>query len=127
MNIYYVALFRKSKSKEKCSHDNHDDTVAPARPIQWERSEYIEHQCHECNKKLLKESLKVENYKKKFHQLLCREEEVHVKQLEKRYNCKFVCFLYNNYIGVMANILFMFYQVIISLNMHTCAVLNVRN
>ena len=49
------------------------------------------------NDDLLKAPLTRHNYRKKFHQLLCREEEEHNNMLMKRYNIN-TAFLHVNYI-----------------------------
>ena len=45
----------------------------------------LEHQHQDRDVELLKAPLTQENYKSKFHQLLCREEEEHKKILHERY------------------------------------------
>lgn len=43
------------------------------------------HDHRQLNQELLKEKLTRQNYREKFHQLLCREEEEHEKILKNRY------------------------------------------
>ena len=49
-----------------------------------ERNSFIQHSHQLVDKNLLKAPLTRENYRRKFHQLLCREEEKHEKILRKR-------------------------------------------
>ena len=49
-----------------------------------ERNAFIQHSHHPVDEDLLKAPLTRENYKQKFHQLLCREEEEHEKILRER-------------------------------------------
>ena len=54
-------------------------------PIRWRQGGLFQHKHQPVNKDLLEAELTAENYKEKFHQLLCREEEEHEKILKERY------------------------------------------
>ena len=49
-----------------------------------ERNAFIQHSHHPVDEDLLKAPLTRENYRIKFHQLLCREEEEHEKIVRER-------------------------------------------
>ena len=49
-----------------------------------DRNAFIQHSHQPVDKNLLKAPLTRENYRRKFHQLLCREEEEHEKILRER-------------------------------------------
>ena len=49
-----------------------------------ERNAFIQHSHQPVDENLLKAPLTRENYRRKFHQLLCREEEEHEKILRER-------------------------------------------
>lgn len=85
------------------------------RSIQWEHG--TDHASIKYNQELLEEPLNVRNYKKKFHQLLTREKEVHVELLKERYSYMYMYIF--NFIpsGVMEVIPFMCCQIIFSINL----------
>ena len=75
-------------------------------------NKFMRHEHRPCDIKLLEAKLTSENYKKKFHQLLCREEEEHAKLLSERFVCAFyinvMCEYFVLYTDVMAVILLLF-------------------
>ena len=62
--------------------------AAPARtqPLQCHNSNEFEHRHRPRDQALLEAKLTPKNYKEKFHQLLCREEEEHERILQERYS-----------------------------------------
>ena len=67
-------------------------TPTSNRPMQWRKAtlDQFVHKHRPRDQTLLEAELTTENYKEKFHQLLCREEEEHERILQERYNI--LCF-----------------------------------
>ena len=69
----------------------------------------------ELNSSLLKDRLTVQNYKEKFHHLLCWEEQEHIRQLSERYICSYSIFSPNDIYfvsGVIKNMMFTYLRTI---------------
>lgn len=74
-------------------------------------NKFMRHEHRPYDIKLLEAKLTSENYKKKFHQLLCREEEEHARLLSERFVCVYIyvmCEYFALYTDVMAFILSLF-------------------
>ena len=57
-----------------------------------------EHDHRKCAEEILKANLTRDNYREKFHQLLCQEEDEHEKILKERYqNASFGCKIHMKY------------------------------
>ena len=72
----------ESKVSQKEVNKQHDMSVNPESG--FKEIKYFNHSHELPNEELLKASLTKENYKQKFHQLLCCEEEEHKKILRER-------------------------------------------
>ena len=61
-------------------------TPAPNQAVRWRKGtlDRFKHKHRPRNQDLLEAELTTENYKEKFHQLLCREEEEHERILQER-------------------------------------------
>ena len=58
--------------------------------VQFEELLYrFKHRHRKCDEEILKANLTRDNYREKFHQLLCREEDEHQKILMERYQHNF--------------------------------------
>lgn len=70
------------------SHKETEKPVLRCPSINELQSTSFRHEHRSLDEDLLKAPLSRENYKTKFHQLLCQEEEEHDKILKKRYHNK---------------------------------------
>ena len=67
-----------------------------------QQSFFFKHNHQAYDRKVLESCLTRENYKRKFHQLLCREEEEHERILQERYSSViFHCFILFSFVDVM--------------------------
>ena len=79
-----------------------------------QQSFFFKHNHQAYDKKVLESCLTRENYKRKFHQLLCREEEEHERILQERYSSViFHCFIYFSFVDVMVTTHLLFCIIII--------------
>ena len=78
------------------------------------QSLFFEHNHQPYDRKVLESCLTKENYKRKFHQLLCREEEEHERILQERYSSvNFHFFILFSFVDVMVTTHLLSYIIII--------------
>jgi len=76
-----AANFKQHKEEKKVQSNSSSAIVVPARHSSF----YNDYRAKlESNRHILEEQLTSENYKEKFHHLLCWEEQEHDKQLAER-------------------------------------------
>ena len=79
-----------------------------------QQSLFFNHNHQAYDRKVLESCLTRENYKRKFHQLLCREEEEHERILQERYSSViFHCFILFSFVDVMVTTHLLSYIIII--------------
>ena len=71
--------------REKENTMKRKENLRVHQPVPVKYSAEYEKYKHLLNDRILKENLTVDNYKEKFHHLLCHEEEEHARQLAERY------------------------------------------
>lgn len=116
-----------SQSKEKPNHSrplrvpppqhqissNVEITKLPTKELKH-HSLFFKHNHQPYDRKVLESCLTKENYKRKFHQLLCREEEEHERILQERYSSVSLhCFILFSFIDVMVTTHLLSYIIII--------------